>query len=255
MLPYLPARPLRPQLLQHLLIAHHLARLTNQIRTAAAHPIAPSRNLLPLSQPHPFRIPLPLPRPVSRTTRHIKMPLPALLGAREPRPQQRIENLHPDLHECARILAEARLHPARKGMHEAHALILLLLRQLLESEVRHHDTMLHTGIEREIMPQFQIIKSDGPLAPRRNNGDDASELTLGGCGLEEREQQVREVEAGVVVGDEFAVEVFGGGIAAFEGEEAGGQEEEVEGFFARKEVLAYFADGGEERDVFADKGC
>ena len=88
------------------------------------------------------------------------------------------------------------------------------------------------------MPQFQIIKSDGPLAPRRKDGDDASELALGGCGLEEREQQVREVEAGVVVGDEFAVEVFGGGVAAFEGEEAGGQEEEVEGFFARKEVLA-----------------
>lgn len=53
---------------------------------------------------------------------------------------------------------------------------------------------------------------------------------------------------------EFAVEAFGCGVAAFEGEVATGQEEDIEFLFFLDNLRAGFVDVFEEGDIFLDEG-
>lgn len=102
----------------------------------------------------------------------------------------------------------------------------------------------------------EVVEVEFSFLAGGEDGDDSGERTrgVGGAGGEEGEEIGGEAGAGVVVEGEFLIQAFGGFVAAFHGEDAGAQEEEVDLRLLGFEVGADGVDVAEEGDVAFDEG-
>ncbi len=134
-------------------------------------------------------------------------------------------------------------------MHETHTPIVT--GKMVESEREHSDILLHgreNGVIRWVLDPH-IIHNDLAFLARRQYRNNPR---VRGA-VQQREEEAREEETGVVVHGEIRIEAFGGQRVMFPAQAALGKPEYVDAFVLRDEGVAYARDFGEEGDLGFDE--